>query len=80
MPLLCVPSSPYIATTNPYNDLFLWAVLNNMQEMALLFWRLGDEAMAKSLVACKLYHSLMSIADRRDVQDDIQESLEKNER
>jgi transient receptor potential cation channel subfamily M protein 3 len=33
----------------------IWAVLTETQQMALLMWQHGEEALAKALVACKLY-------------------------
>eukprot|EP00794_Sanderia_malayensis_P009473 gene9473-10461_t len=62
----------------PFNELFIWAVLNNMQKMALFLWKSGDEAMAKALVACKLYFAMALYAERRDLKDDIVESLKAN--
>lgn len=31
----------------PYSELLIWAVLTKRQQMALLMWRHGEEAMAK---------------------------------
>eukprot|EP00794_Sanderia_malayensis_P009478 gene9478-10468_t len=61
---------------NPTNMLFIWAVLNNMQKMALLFWKIGDEPLAKALVACRLY--LEMAADEFGLNDDIVKSLKAN--
>ncbi|XP_065060312.1 transient receptor potential cation channel subfamily M member 6-like isoform X1 [Rhopilema esculentum] len=63
---------------HPFNQLFVWAVLNNMQKMALCFWKHGEEPMAKALVACKLYFALAKYADKRDMKDDIMETLTTN--
>ena len=63
---------------HPYNELFVWAVLSNMQKMALCFWKLGGEAMAKALVACKLYRQMAKYGDRRQLQDDIVHALKLN--
>ncbi|XP_067849808.1 transient receptor potential cation channel subfamily M member 5 [Heptranchias perlo] len=39
---------------NPWRDLFLWAVLQNRQEMANYFWEMGPEGVAAALAACKI--------------------------
>lgn len=36
----------------------LWAVLTRRQEMARCMWMHGEEAMAKALVAIRLYKSM----------------------
>lgn len=40
---------------HPFHDLMVWACLLNRQKMALYMWKHGDEAMAKALVAAKLF-------------------------
>ncbi|KAI1722198.1 ion transport protein domain-containing protein [Ditylenchus destructor] len=39
----------------PFNDLMLWAVLTRRHEMAKCMWQHGEEAMAKALIAIRLY-------------------------
>eukprot|EP00794_Sanderia_malayensis_P009475 gene9475-10465_t len=56
---------------NPSNMLFIWAVLNNMQKMAFLFWKNGGEPMAKALIACKLYLEMELRAEKYGLKDDI---------
>uniref|UniRef100_A0A914E495 TRPM SLOG domain-containing protein n=1 Tax=Acrobeloides nanus TaxID=290746 RepID=A0A914E495_9BILA len=43
---------------HPFNDLLIWAVLTDKFEMALCMWENGEEALAKALVATRLYKSL----------------------
>ena len=64
----------------PYASLFLWAVLNNMQEMAMCFWREGCDALSNALIACKLYKSMANVVDRIGLVDEIEEELESNGR
>lgn len=52
-----------------FNDLFVWAVLQQRQQMALFLWQHGEEALARATVACKLYRS-MALAARRSSMDD----------
>lgn len=59
----------------PFNALFIWAVLNNMQKMALCFWRHGEEAMSKALIACKLYFAMAKYGEKRELKDDLTDSL-----
>ncbi|XP_037633258.1 transient receptor potential cation channel subfamily M member 6 isoform X1 [Sebastes umbrosus] len=69
-----IPSShglgdaPLLVTFN-FNDLFVWAVLQQRQQMALFLWQHGEEALARATVACKLYRS-MAIEVRQSSMDD----------
>uniref|UniRef100_A0A671VST8 non-specific serine/threonine protein kinase n=1 Tax=Sparus aurata TaxID=8175 RepID=A0A671VST8_SPAAU len=53
-----------------FNDLFVWAVLQQRQQMALFLWQHGEEALARAAVACKLYRS-MALEARQSSMDDI---------
>ncbi|RZF33234.1 hypothetical protein LSTR_LSTR012995 [Laodelphax striatellus] len=59
----------------PFNELMTWAVLTKRQEMALLMWQHGEEALAKSLVACKLYKAMAHEAAEDDLETEIYEEL-----
>ena len=39
----------------PFSELIVWAVLTKRQSMAKLMWQHGEQAMAKALVASRLY-------------------------
>ncbi|KAK7912525.1 hypothetical protein WMY93_012736 [Mugilogobius chulae] len=43
-----------VTSEHPWRDLFLWAVLQNRQEMANYFWTMGPEAVAAALAGCKI--------------------------
>jgi hypothetical protein len=43
--------------------------------MALLMWQHGEEALAKSLVACKLYRAMAHEAAEDDLETEIFEEL-----
>lgn len=62
----------------PFSDLLVWAVLTRRHEMALCMWEHGEEAMAKSLVACRLYKSLAKEASEDYLDLDLCEELMKN--
>jgi hypothetical protein len=53
----------------------VWAVLTKRQEMALLMWRLGEEGLAKALVACKLYKAMAQETADDDLKAEIYEDL-----
>ncbi|XP_078252387.1 transient receptor potential cation channel subfamily M member 6 [Rhinoraja longicauda] len=61
----------------PYNDLLVWAVLMKRQRMALFFWQHGEEAMAKALVACKLYRTMAHEAKQSTMMEDSSELLKQ---
>ncbi|KAK7933882.1 hypothetical protein WMY93_004778 [Mugilogobius chulae] len=54
-----------------FNDLFVWAVLQQRQQMALFLWQHGEEALARATVACKLFRSMASEARLSSMDDDI---------
>ncbi|XP_041034139.1 transient receptor potential cation channel subfamily M member 1-like [Carcharodon carcharias] len=64
--------------TYPYHELLLWAVLMKRQRMALFFWQHGEEALAKALVACKLYKAMSNECSGSELVDDISQDLENN--
>jgi transient receptor potential cation channel subfamily M protein 3 len=53
----------------------VWAVLTKRQKMALLMWQHGEEALAKALVACKLYKAMAYEAADDDLETQIYEDL-----
>ncbi|KAJ4937685.1 hypothetical protein JOQ06_002317 [Pogonophryne albipinna] len=59
-------------------ELMLWAVLMKRQKMALFLWQRGEEAMAKALVACKLYKAMAHECSESELVDDISQDLENN--
>ncbi|XP_066567246.1 transient receptor potential cation channel subfamily M member 6 isoform X1 [Amia ocellicauda] len=61
--------------TYSFNDLFVWAVLMKRQKMALFLWQHGEEAMARAVVACKLYRSMAYEAKQSNMGDNTFEEL-----
>lgn len=59
----------------PFNELLIWAVLTKRQQMAHLMWTHGEEALAKSLVACKLYKAMAHEAADDDLDTEIYDEL-----
>ncbi|CAL8353397.1 unnamed protein product [Merluccius merluccius] len=64
----------------PFHELMVWAVLMRRQKMALFLWQRGEEAMAKALVACKLYKAMAHESSQSEMVDDIYQDLESNSR
>uniref|UniRef100_A0A667WKU2 non-specific serine/threonine protein kinase n=1 Tax=Myripristis murdjan TaxID=586833 RepID=A0A667WKU2_9TELE len=58
-----------------FNDLFVWAVLQRRQPLALFLWQHGEEALARATVACKLYRSMASEARQSNMDDNTVEQL-----
>lgn len=58
-----------------FNDLFVWAVLQQRQQMALFLWQHGEEALARATVACKLYRSMAFEARHSSMDDSTVERL-----
>lgn len=59
----------------PFNELLIWAVLTKRQQMATLMWQHGEQSLAKSLVACKLYKAMAHEAADDDLDTEIYEEL-----
>ena len=55
----------------------VWAVLTKRQGLALLMWKHGEEALAKSLVASKLYKALSLEAADDDLETEVYEELRR---
>ncbi|MEE6509068.1 hypothetical protein FKM82_024067 [Ascaphus truei] len=45
-------------STTPWIDLFIWAILQNRNEMATYFWEMGSEAVSSALAASKILKEL----------------------
>nr|XP_015827713.2 transient receptor potential cation channel subfamily M member 6 [Nothobranchius furzeri] len=56
-----------------FNDLFVWAVLQQRQQMAVFLWQYGEEALARAVVACKLYRSMAFQARQSNMDDNLAE-------
>ncbi|KAF4074612.1 hypothetical protein AMELA_G00241320 [Ameiurus melas] len=63
-----------------FNDLFVWAVLKRRQQLALFLWQHGVQAMARAVVACRLYQAMASEAKESNMDDSIIDELRKYSR
>lgn len=64
----------------PFNALLIWAVLTNMQKMALFMWERDDEKMANALVAGRLYKAMARELSRDEMKAEKCDKLEENAR
>ena len=63
---------------DPYRDLFIWAVLNNMGDMAVCLWRHGTDALVKALIGRMLFEEMAKLADGEHVPYDIIDEIKLN--
>lgn len=70
MQLQAVMSREKVTFINPFNELLIWAVICNMNEMAAMLWTHGEEPIAKALVARKLYQAMADKAVTSQKQED----------
>ncbi|CAG0883890.1 unnamed protein product [Cyprideis torosa] len=61
----------------PFNELMLWAILTKRQQMALLMWSHGEEAVVKAIVASKLYRAMAHEAKDDDLEAEVYEELKQ---
>nr|XP_015193971.1 PREDICTED: transient receptor potential cation channel subfamily M member 5 [Lepisosteus oculatus] len=59
---------------NPWRDLFLWAVLQNRQEMANFFWAMGPEAVAAALAGCKILKEMAHLESEAESARSMKEA------
>ncbi|XP_046332894.2 transient receptor potential cation channel subfamily M member 3-like isoform X4 [Haliotis rufescens] len=78
-----VTSIPHLVNTKqveelfpyPFHDLMIWAVLMKRQKMSLFMWQHGEEAMAKALLACKLFKAMAHEADQDDLEIELSDEF-----
>lgn len=63
---------------DPYRDLFIWAVLNNMGEMAVCLWAHGKDALVKALIGKMLFEEMAKLADGEHMPHDIINEIQHN--
>uniref|UniRef100_H3A629 Transient receptor potential cation channel subfamily M member 5 n=1 Tax=Latimeria chalumnae TaxID=7897 RepID=H3A629_LATCH len=59
---------------NPWRDLFLWAVLQNRQEMAYYFWTMCQEGTAAALAACKILKEMARLESEAETARSMKEA------
>ena len=69
--LIELPGRPSAGFRHPFRQLFLWAVLNNHLEMAMLFWEFQDEGVALALLASQITKSIMEDTKFKQLQVNI---------
>ncbi|KAM6980492.1 transient receptor potential cation channel subfamily M member 5 [Aplochiton taeniatus] len=59
---------------HPWRDLFLWAVLQNRQQMANYFWAMGPEAVAAALAGCKILKDMARLESEAESARSMKEA------
>ena len=62
----------------PFRELFLWAVCNNMQEMAVFLWSYEEEGMCKAIIGAEINTALYECGRMRGVVEHVQNALLNN--
>ncbi|GMS99731.1 hypothetical protein PENTCL1PPCAC_21906, partial [Pristionchus entomophagus] len=63
---------------HPFNELMIWSILTRRPEMARCMWLHGEDSMAKSLCAIRLYKSIANLAEREYVEVDTATMLREH--
>uniref|UniRef100_A0A3P8PHP1 Transient receptor potential cation channel, subfamily M, member 5 n=1 Tax=Astatotilapia calliptera TaxID=8154 RepID=A0A3P8PHP1_ASTCA len=59
---------------HPWRDLFLWAALQNRQQMANYFWAMGPEAVAAALAGCKILKEMARLESEAESARSMKEA------
>uniref|UniRef100_A0A3Q3GWC1 Transient receptor potential cation channel, subfamily M, member 5 n=1 Tax=Labrus bergylta TaxID=56723 RepID=A0A3Q3GWC1_9LABR len=62
------------SSEHPWRDLFLWAVLQNRQQMANYFWAMGPEAVAAALAGCKILKEMARLESEAESARSMKEA------
>ncbi|KAK4471440.1 hypothetical protein MN116_004868 [Schistosoma mekongi] len=54
--------------SSPFQELFLWAILHQRQQMALYFWERSDNALILALIGCCLYSNMIKSLPSYDTE------------
>ena len=63
---------------DPYKELFIWAVLSNLGEMAVCLWRYGKEPLVKALVGRMLFEEMVEKSEAAHISDDVLDKIKLN--
>ncbi|KAM4651905.1 transient receptor potential cation channel subfamily M member 4 isoform 2-T2 [Discoglossus pictus] len=66
-------------STSPWIDLFIWAILQNRDEMATYFWEMGSEAVTSALAATKILKELSRLESEAEESVSMKEHASKFE-
>lgn len=61
------PGQPY---ERPFRELFFWAIVSGMHEMAKYLWEFEDECMAKAIIGAALNEGLANLAEEGNLPED----------
>lgn len=63
---------------DPYRELFIWAVLNNMGDMAVCLWTHGKDSLAKALIGRMLFEKMAKLTEEQHMPHDIIDEIKLN--
>ena len=63
---------------DPYKELFIWAVVSNLGEMAVCLWRYGKEPLVKALVGRMLFEEMVGKSEAHHMSDDVLDKIKLN--
>ena len=66
--------------SDAFRSLFLYAAINNMLDMAVMFWGYGRDATMKALVGQLIFRKMYIQAKTKKLSNDLIEELRNNER
>ena len=66
--------------SDAFRSLFLYAAINNMLDMAVMFWGYGRDATMKALVVQLIFRKMYIRAKTKKLSDGLIEELRNNER
>lgn len=75
VPFLITNISLHQGFRYPFSHLMVWAILLRRNKLAKFMWEHGEEAMAKALVAFKLYRRMAYEASQDELEADFVEEL-----
>ncbi|VDD80292.1 unnamed protein product, partial [Mesocestoides corti] len=58
-------------------ELFIWAVLYNRNDLAMLFWQYADDAISLGLIGCNLYHKIARALPSYDTNGQLMLATQK---
>nr|XP_005990988.1 PREDICTED: transient receptor potential cation channel subfamily M member 4-like [Latimeria chalumnae] len=63
----------------PWADLFIWAILQNRDEMAAYFWEMGGESVTSALAACLILKEMSHVEDEAESSHNMKKLAAKFE-
>uniref|UniRef100_A0A5K3EMI1 Ion_trans domain-containing protein n=1 Tax=Mesocestoides corti TaxID=53468 RepID=A0A5K3EMI1_MESCO len=72
-----MPLNHNLLFPEPFQELFIWAVLYNRNDLAMLFWQYADDAISLGLIGCNLYHKIARALPSYDTNGQLMLATQK---